>query len=106
MRISDWSSDVCSSDLGERAGIITSVDISGSDEKFSRGFDDGVSIETIGSVKVGEIARLAKAARSKRAHAHAPYAAQPGQCSGGANDQRDQARAVSNGVQPDIDINF
>src|SRR3546814_16888480 len=73
MRISDWSSDVCSSDL---AGIITSVDISGSDEKFSRGFDDGVSIETIGSVKVGEIASLAKAVRFKRAHAHAPYAAQ------------------------------
>src|SRR3546814_17550591 len=46
--------------VGERAGIITSVDISGSDEKFSRGFDDGVSIETIGSVKVGEIASLAK----------------------------------------------
>src|SRR3546814_2624323 len=46
MRISDWSSDVCSSDLGATAGKILQTDVDKSAEEGSGGQHHGIREET------------------------------------------------------------
>ena len=68
---------VPSSIVGERAGILSSIGISASYEEFGHGFDDGIGVEAVGSVEVGEVAGLAEAVDAERAGAHAAHAAEP-----------------------------
>src|SRR3546814_4025997 len=63
--------------VGDSAGILTSMVMSVSQEKFGCRLDDGVGIQPVGAIKIGTVAGLADAIGPERAHPHAPDPAKP-----------------------------